>query len=98
MRFPTTSSPHTAPINDLSRLMRQVLLALIPGSLVAIYFFGWGVLLNIVLAVAVGLLSEAAMLALRGRPLRPFLSDGSVIVSAWLLAVCLPPLAPWWIP
>ena len=98
MRFPTITSPHVAPINQLNRLMRQVLLALIPGSLVAIYFFGWGVLLNIVLAIAAGLVSEAAMLALRKRPLKPFLSDGSVIVSAWLLAVCLPPLAPWWLP
>ena len=98
MRFPTIVSPHIAPVNDVSRIMRQVLLALVPGTLLAMYFFGWGVLLNIVLAVAAGVLSEAAMLALRGRALKPFLSDGSVIVSAWLLAVCLPPLAPWWIP
>jgi len=98
MRFPTTTSPHIAPNNDVSRLMRQVLLALIPGTLAAIYFFGWGVLLNILLTVAAGLLTEAAMLALRNRPLKPFLSDGSVLVTAWLLAVCLPPLAPWWIP
>ncbi len=98
MRFPTTTSPHVAPANALSQLMRQVLLALIPGSVAAIYFFGWGVLINILLSVAAGLLSEALMLALRGRPLKPFLSDGSVIVSAWLLAVCLPPLAPWWLP
>ncbi len=98
MRFPTATSPHTAPINDLNRLMRQVLLALVPGTLAAIYFFGWGVLINLMLTVAAGLLAEAAMLALRGRPLKPFLSDGSVLVTAWLLAVCLPPLAPWWLP
>ncbi|MEW5838210.1 MAG: electron transport complex subunit RsxD [Pseudomonadota bacterium] len=98
MRFSTTSSPHVAPNNDLRRLMRQVMLALVPGTLAAIWFFGWGVLLNIALAVAAGLLSEALMLALRGRPLKPFLSDGSVIVTAWLLAVCLPPFAPWWLP
>jgi electron transport complex protein RnfD len=98
MRFPTTASPHIAPNNDVSRLMRQVLLALVPGTLLAIYFFGWGVLINLMLSVVAGLLAEAMMLALRGRPLKPFLSDGSVIVTAWLLAVCLPPLAPWWLP
>ncbi|MGK0673910.1 MAG: electron transport complex subunit RsxD [Halothiobacillaceae bacterium] len=98
MRFQTTTSPHVTPNNEVSHLMRQVLLALVPGTVVAIGFFGWGVLINILLAVAVGLLAEALMLAVRGRPLRPFLSDGSVIVTAWLLAVCLPPLAPWWLP
>lgn len=98
MRFPTIASPHIAPNNAVSRLMRQVLLALIPGTLAAIYFFGWGVLLNILLTLAAGLLTEALMLAVRKRPLKPFLSDGSVLVTAWLLAVCLPPLAPWWIP
>ena len=98
MRFPTVASPHIAPDNDVSRLMRQVLLALVPGTLAAIYFFGWGVFLNILLTVAAGVLTEAVMLALRNRPLAPFLADGSVIVTAWLLAVCLPPLAPWWLP
>jgi Predicted NADH:ubiquinone oxidoreductase, subunit RnfD len=42
MRFPTTVSPHIAPVNDVSRIMHQVLLALVPGTLLAIYFFGWG--------------------------------------------------------
>jgi electron transport complex protein RnfD len=55
-------------------------------------------LLNILLTVVAGLLTEAAMLAVRSRPLKPFLTDGSVLVTAWLLAVCLPPLAPWWLP
>lgn len=98
MRFSTTASPHVSPAGDVSRIMRQVMLALIPGTAVAIHFFGWGVLVNILLTVSAGLLAEALMLAVRGRPLKPFLSDGSVIVSAWLLAVCLPPLAPWWLP
>jgi electron transport complex protein RnfD len=37
------------------------------------------------------------MLKLRNRPLNPFLSDGSVAVTAILLAVAIPPLSPWWI-
>jgi len=98
MRFPTVASPHVAPAHDVSRIMRQVMLALVPGTAIAIHFFGWGVLVNILLTVSAGLLAEAAMLAARGRPLKPFLSDGSVIVTAWLLALCLPPLAPWWLP
>ena len=37
------------------------------------------------------------MLTLRGRPLGPFLGDGSAVVTAVLFALCIPSLAPWWI-
>ncbi|EDN66080.1 NQR2 and RnfD [Beggiatoa sp. PS] len=36
------------------------------------------------------------MLWLRNRPLRPFLTDNSALVTAWLLAIALPPFTPWW--
>lgn len=98
MRFKTVSSPHIATHAALRRLMLQVMLALLPGTLVMMYFFGWGVLLNILLSVAAALFTEALMLAVRQRPIKPFVLDGSVVLSAWLLAVCLPPLAPWWLP
>jgi electron transport complex protein RnfD len=38
------------------------------------------------------------MLSLRGRPIRPFLSDLSAVVTAVLLALALPTLSPWWLP
>jgi electron transport complex protein RnfD len=38
------------------------------------------------------------MLALRRRPIKPFLMDGSAAVTGVLLGLTLPPLAPWWIP
>jgi len=37
------------------------------------------------------------MLGIRDKPLRPYLSDGSALVTAILLALALPPLAPWWL-
>ena len=43
------------------------------------------------------LLAEAVALKLRRKPIEPFLKDGSAIVTAILLALCLPPLAPWWL-
>jgi len=36
------------------------------------------------------------MLKLRNRPLKPFLSDNTALLTAWLLALSIPPLAPWW--
>lgn len=76
--------------------MREVLIALVPGIAAHVWFFGYGVLVQIVIATAAGIGFEAAMLRLRGRPLGVFLGDWSVVVTAVLFALCLPPLTPWW--
>ncbi len=43
------------------------------------------------------LIAETLMLKLRNRPVKPFLSDGSAIVTALLLALALPTFSPWWL-
>jgi len=40
---------------------------------------------------------EAACLQLQGKLLLPALGDGSAVLTGWLLAMTLPPWAPWWI-
>jgi len=82
--------------NGLTRLMLSVILALVPALAAYVFFFGWGILTNIVLALVTALASEAIMLRLRGQPALPFLSDGSAAVTAILLGMAIPPLAPWW--
>ncbi len=77
--------------------MRQVLYALAPGTLAMIWYFGWGVLFQILIAIAVALAAEAIVLKVRGMPLRPFLTDYTAVVTAWLLALGIPPLVPWWV-
>lgn len=77
--------------------MGLVLLALLPGVATQAWFFGPGVLLQIALAIGFALAFEAMMLRLRGQPLRPFIGDLSAPLAAVLFALCLPPLAPWWI-
>jgi electron transport complex protein RnfD len=77
--------------------MLQVIYALIPGSLAMIWYFGWGILINIIIAVATAVAAEAGMLLLRKRPMMRFLSDNSAIITGWLLALALPPLVPWWL-
>ncbi len=91
------SSPHTPPQNSVSNMMVAVLYALIPGTLVYLYFFGWGTIINMLIALLTAVACEALMLKLRQRPLRPFLMDGSALVTAVLLALALPTLAPWWL-
>lgn len=98
MNLSLHSSPHLQTDNRVSRMMLAVIYALIPGVLAYMHFFGWGVLLNITLAVITALGVEALMLRLRKRPIKPFLLDGSAVVTAILLGVALPSLAPWWLP
>ena len=82
----------------LQQAMKLVLLAVLPGVLAAFWLYGWGVLINLVLAAAAALAIEAAIVQWRKQPLRPTLSDGSALVSATLLALALPPYCPWWLP
>lgn len=96
-RFQTITSPHVLLETSVGQVMRRVLYAMLPGVAALVWFFGWGVLVNLVIATAVALAAEAAMLAARGKPLAPHLGDFSAVVTAWLLAVALPPLAPWWL-
>ena len=96
MQFPTASSPHLIGPQSVTRVMGLVLLALVPGTLAMVWYFGWGVIINITLAIASALAAEAVMLRLRGRPVGVTLIDLSAVVTAWLLALALPPLLPWW--
>lgn len=85
------------PHYTVAQVMQWVLLALIPGIAVMCWFFGWGVLTNLIVASLFSLVFEAAMLYLRQRPIQPFLLDYSAVLTAFLLALALPPYAPWWL-
>ncbi len=97
MKFKTTSSPFISSAPDVGAVMRQVIYALVPGTLATAWYFGWGVLINLALAIFFALALEALMLKLRKREIKPFLTDYSAVVTAWLFTLCLPPLAPWWL-
>ena len=94
---PPISSPHALGSNRTRSIMLQVLLATLPGVLLLTWFFGWGTLINILLAGSFAIAIEAAILRLRQRPVAFYLNDGSALVTAWLLALALPPYAPWWL-
>lgn len=97
MKLAIAGAPHFPPINTVAGVMKQVLYALVPGIAAHLWFFGVGILFQIALAVTFALALEAAMLKLRDRPLQPFMSDYSAVVTAVLFALSMPPLAPWWI-
>ena len=91
------TSPFVTPSASTNRLMFNVIVALIPGTLAYIWYFGVGLIVNLVLAIAFALLFETLVLLLRRRPLKPYLSDWSAVVTAWLFALCVPMHSPWWL-
>ncbi|HCJ51703.1 MAG: electron transport complex subunit RsxD [Gallionellaceae bacterium CG1_02_56_997] len=90
-------SPFISKPEGVSLIMLKVLLALIPGIALYVWFFGSAILISITLASLTALGTEALMLKLRNRPISPFLKDNSALLTAWLLALSIPPLAPWWL-
>ena len=98
MQFETAPAPHATPLTSVTAVMLRVLLALVPAAIVYTWFFGFGLLINFVVAAIAALITEAAVLKLRGRPTRAALRDLSALVTAALLAFAIPPLVPWWVP
>lgn len=97
MLFRLSGSPHLSAQNATALTMRRVVYALLPAIAAYVWFFSWGVVINILIAMAVALASEALMLYVRRKPFQPALADGSAVVTAVLLGMALPPLSPWWL-
>lgn len=97
MALPRITSPHAKGPSRTQRVMLLVLAATLPGVVVLTWLYGAGTLINMAWACAAALGFEAAILRLRQRPVGFFLRDGSVLVTAVLLALALPPYSPWWL-
>ncbi|UAL41900.1 electron transport complex subunit RsxD [Shewanella inventionis] len=97
MAFKIASSPHVSTSLHTNTVMKRVALCLIPGLVVQSYYFGFGTLIQLLLAVSTAYLAEAAVMKLRNKNIKATLSDNSALVTAALLAVAIPPLAPWWL-
>ena len=97
MKLNTPTSPHIHADITVGKMMTRVLIALVPAIIAYTWFFGWGLVINIAIGITTGLACEYIMLVVRRRPVSLFLFDGSVLVTAVLLAFCIPPLAPWWL-
>ncbi|EKM0530457.1 electron transport complex subunit RsxD [Cronobacter turicensis] len=96
MVFRIASSPYTHNQRKTSRIMMLVTLATVPGIAVQWYFFGYGSLVQILLAIVSALASEALVVRMRKLSLKSHLGDNSALLTGLLLGVSIPPLAPWW--
>lgn len=90
-------SPHAHAPVSIGKVMGTVLLALTPATLFGFWLYGWPAVNLWAVSLIAAIVGEAFVLRLQNRKVRPVIMDGSGILTAWLLALSLPPYAPWWI-
>ena len=90
-------SPFIQKAPSVTWVMMLVMLGLLPGILAYVFLFGIGILLNLTIAIITALIAEYVILRIRKLPIKLFITDGSAIVAASLLAISIPSIAPWWI-
>ena len=89
-----------------NRIMWTVALALTPGFAALSWFYGWGYLQNLAIALPLAYAIDFACLRLRGQRLRnergsdpgqpgAVLIDGSIFLGTLILVLALPPAMPW---
>lgn len=76
--------------------MLLVSCACLPGIAAQCYFFGFGVLTNLLYCVTACLGFEALCCRLQSKNMYKTLSDNSALLTAVLLAISLPPYLPFW--
>ncbi len=97
MKFERRDAPHWAPKTSVAAQMLQVLAALVPAAAAHVWYFGPGLVFNVLVACIFAVAGEALVMWLRGRTPATALSDYSALVTAVLLALALPSLTPWWV-
>lgn len=97
MTFWIASSPHNHIKAATPSLMRLVIMAAIPGVFAQWYFFGWGTIVQIALAILFAVLAEITFLAIRDKNIKSQITDFSAVLTGLLIGISVPSLAPWWI-
>ncbi|AUS98319.1 Na+-transporting NADH:ubiquinone oxidoreductase subunit D [Clostridium thermosuccinogenes] len=90
-----TSSPHIRCKDTTSRIMLDVVIALLPAAVSGVWFFGARTIPVILVAVLAAVASEAIACKTLGKDLT--IGDFSAVVTGMLLALNLPPTIPLWI-
>lgn len=91
-----SGSPHVKSNASVTRIMLDVIIALIPATIAAVIFFGPGVLGTIALCIISALGCEALIQYVSKRDIT--INDLSAVVTGLLLGLNLPAGVPWYIP
>ena len=89
-----SSSPHIHTSSTITKIMLDVIIALLPATLVGVYFFGLRAALVVIVAVMSAVLSEWVFEKVTKR--KNTVSDLSAVVTGLLLALNVSSLVPLW--
>ncbi|WP_303787123.1 RnfABCDGE type electron transport complex subunit D [Azovibrio restrictus] len=94
----TFASPHAHGGSGVRHTMVRVQFALLPATLFGFWLYGWPAFFLWLITLLSCLAFEFMSLRLMGRQqIGRTLGDGSALLTGWLLAMTLPPWAPWWV-
>lgn len=95
--FRLQSSPHIHSGEMTPKVMLWVMGALLPAFFVQCYTFGFGIFGQALIALSLTAGLEMLVAQLRQKPLMFYVSDGSGLLTALILAMAIPPYAPYWV-
>lgn len=91
-----SSSPHMFADSSIQKIMWTVNLALLPAVIFSIWYFGVPALITLLAGSLSAVAFEAATQKILSKPIT--VSDGSAFLCGLLLAMCLPPGVPLYVP
>jgi len=89
-----TPPPHLKQRDAVADAMRDVAIALVPVTLVALYFYRLHAVITLVLCIGASIGTEIVVRRMMGK--QPQIGNMSSIVTGWLLALCFAPTTAWW--
>lgn len=91
-----SSAPHFKEGHTISKSMKDVILALIPVTLVAVYFFQMYAIVLVAICLITAVATEVLFRKLLNK--KPTLQDGSALLTGLLVALCFSATtaAVWW--
>ena len=92
--YQVSSNPHIRDKSTTASIMRDVMIALLPATVFGIWNFGIHAALNVIVAVAVAVIAEAAFQHFTKQKIT--IMDFSAAVTGLLLALNVPPSFPLW--
>ncbi len=90
-----SSNPHIRAAITTNKIMLCVIVALLPTTIFGVVNFGLNALILVLVTIASAVLSEWGFCKLIKK--KSTIGDLSAVVTGLLLALNLPPSAPWWI-
>jgi electron transport complex protein RnfD len=95
-KFIVSPAPHLHDRTSIPNVMWNVVIALLPALVFAVYYWGWRSLWLTLLGALSAVLTEALIQRLRKVPVTIY--DGSAFLTGMLLSYNISANSPWWLP